>query len=250
MYCATCGNPDMPGHVCASRRQATATPPGRWLQFCLAVGAGVAALAVLADVDQAALLGSLAVDPAEVSIGHLEASDARTSIVHMLALPVLVVTAVSWLVWFRKLYGGLSRRGASPLRHAKGWALGSWFVPFANLVVPKQMMDDAWRATGSMPAGAPVPTLLAWWWAGFLVSGFVAHFAGEISGSAVTLSELRGATAGLLLSDVLDLFAAVAALVLVGRLSARYQAWSAPAAPALVGAGHRGLVGSSARASG
>jgi hypothetical protein len=54
---------------------------------------------------------------------------------------------------FRRAYRNLPALGAESPRFSSGWAVGAWFVPFLNLVRPKQIMDDIWRASDpALPA--------------------------------------------------------------------------------------------------
>lgn len=82
----------------------------------------------------------------------------------------LFVAGVCFLIWFVSAYRRLAQRGAD-LRFSAGWALGSWFVPFLNLVRPKQITNDLWRAA-SRDAWVSL-TLVNWWWGLYLAGGWV-----------------------------------------------------------------------------
>ena len=116
-----------------------------------------------ANLDAAHLLGRLEADANGVSVAQLEASGLRIDV----AAPVqgaLIVAAFAFLIaWTSRLYRNLRPLGVRRLRFTEGWAIGGWFVPFVNLVRPKQILNDIWR--GSDPArgdgddwwGRPVP---------------------------------------------------------------------------------------------
>jgi hypothetical protein len=70
-----------------------------------------------------------------------------------LQLALYVSCVVLFLVWFSRIDSTVRATGAVELRHSHGWAVGSWLVPFLNLVRPKQMVDDAWRAAPPHPPG-------------------------------------------------------------------------------------------------
>jgi len=91
--------------------------------------------------------------------------------------------AASWVglaLWTSRMYRNLFALGVGELRFTPGWGLGSWFVPFLNLVRPKQIVDDLWRATD--PARrpgwswrlAPVAGVVHAWWTLVLLAGFFA----------------------------------------------------------------------------
>ena len=51
---------------------------------------------------------------------------------------VLVLAAGLFLSWFFLAYSNLQKLGVRDHRFSNGWALGSWFVPFLNLVRPSK----------------------------------------------------------------------------------------------------------------
>jgi hypothetical protein len=108
-------------------------------------------------------------------------------------LVTFVIAAIAFLPWFYRAYANLPALGVSRLRHPTGWAVGAWFVPFLNLIRPKQIADDVYRGSrpearaGGDPASIPAPALLHWWWAMFLLSGL---------GNAIGVSMVNSANDG------------------------------------------------------
>jgi hypothetical protein len=55
-----------------------------------------------------------------------------------------------------------------------GWAVGWYFIPFANLVMPARAVGQIWRTTfkhrGEPEKGSAI---IGWWWASWLISGLV-----------------------------------------------------------------------------
>jgi hypothetical protein len=53
-----------------------------------------------------------------------------------------------------------------------GWAVGWYFVPFANLVMPMRAVGQIWRTTFDR-RGEPEKksAVIGWWWASWLISG-------------------------------------------------------------------------------
>jgi hypothetical protein len=64
-----------------------------------------------------------------------------------------------------------------------GWAVGWYFVPFANLVKPYQGMKEAWMASHFRDNwhGEPTPALLGWWWGLWLVTSIMSNISFRIS---------------------------------------------------------------------
>jgi hypothetical protein len=140
---------------------------------------------------------------------------------------VVLTCGVLFLVWFSRVDGTVRTLGAAGLRHGHGWAVGSWFVPFLNLVRPKQMVDDVWRASDpQLPQGAGMlttgraPRWLMLWWALWLLTSALA-WAGVSTGE--TLEDLRSSVVLTLLADLASVGGGVLALLLVRLLSRRVQ---------------------------
>jgi hypothetical protein len=84
-----------------------------------------------------------------------------------------VVTGILFLIWFASAYRSAKSRGATETRWGPGWAVGAWFIPFANLVIPKLTMNEIDRMSRpelTEPIGSawkqqnPMSTSF-WWWA-------------------------------------------------------------------------------------
>jgi hypothetical protein len=71
---------------------------------------------------------------------------------------------VLYFVWFARVYNWLrAARGGTSF--STGLAIGGWFIPVANLVLPFLGLNDAWkRAHGS---GSPLVLL---WWIAYLIA--------------------------------------------------------------------------------
>jgi hypothetical protein len=107
-------------------------------------------------------------------------------------LGAVVATGVVFVVWFVRAYRNLAALGVEGLRHRPGWAGVAWLVPLVNLVVPKELVDDLWRASDPGPAAPsaewrhrPVPTRVHLWWASVLSSGVLVGVAQWVLASGV-----------------------------------------------------------------
>jgi hypothetical protein len=88
--------------------------------------------------------------------------------------PCLVAThlfcAVTFLLWFRRAYGNAAATGHHN-RHALGWAIGGWFVPFLNLVRPAEIAGGIWRHARAQTG--VVGPVVGPWWTCFLVANLL-----------------------------------------------------------------------------
>jgi hypothetical protein len=205
--------------------------PARTLYFMFAVTLVLTVIALLSDWAELSLLGRILEDPASVSPAEANASDQRQGVIGLLQLLLYLGTVVAFLVWFRRAYRNLPALGAESLRFPSGWAVGAWFVPFLNLVRPKQLADDIWRASDpTLPAqvGAAwkqqrVASLLHWWWALFIASNLVGWASLRLGLDATTPEELQTVSAVTLAGDFLDLPLTILALWMVAQVSRRQE---------------------------
>jgi len=88
----------------------------------------------------------------------------------MLGLFVTVVAFITWLFQARRNAGRL--RGGP--KWAPGWAIGGWFIPVANLVIPYKVVQDVQKASSPYVPGQPPVTVrtapVGLWWAGWIVT--------------------------------------------------------------------------------
>jgi hypothetical protein len=149
----------------------------------------------------------------------------------LLSLAIFVVLIV--FLWRAAKNTELWRREKA--RYGPGWAIGSWFIPFANLVLPAMVVQSIWKRSPTIdpygyrhdePAG-----LVGWWWITWIVGSLLVRF-GPASEANATAAEV---SSGDTLRTVGVLFATGAALLLIAvvrRLAAR-QAVLARSGPAV-----------------
>lgn len=157
---------------------------GRWVQgLLIAAGAlyavsafvGIAAWTTYADMVQGVATTTASIEADDTYWGAFG-----------LALMATIGCAAVMLPWCYRLWGQLptlpAADGERP-RRGRGWTLGGWFVPVANLWIPKQLMDDFWRLSSGPAQGwqqRQVTPLLHWWWAAWLLGGVGHQFAGAM----------------------------------------------------------------------
>jgi hypothetical protein len=89
-----------------------------------------------------------------------------------------ITTAVVFLIWINRAYKNLSALKARNLEFSPGWAVGWWFIPFANLVKPFQVVRELFNEsdpdfdqdTGFLRVPAGTPFVIGLWWATYLIS--------------------------------------------------------------------------------
>ncbi len=83
----------------------------------------------------------------------------------ILALLATVVLVISAFIWIYRAHANLIEQGTE-LDHSPGWTVGSYFIPFVNLLVPFRAMRELYnRSHGEIPehAHSTVDDVTAWW---------------------------------------------------------------------------------------
>lgn len=163
------------------------------------------------------------------STNALSASDSRQAAIALLVFIAFVLTAIVFIRWFHAAYRNLVALGASELRFTTGWAIGAWFVPLLCFWWPKQIADDIWR--GSDPEAPPaqglafregaVAAFVTLWWVFWLATSIGGNLAVRVLFSADTLDDYRNSARVDIGVSLLDIAAAVLAIGVVRRITAR-----------------------------
>jgi uncharacterized protein DUF4328 len=130
---------------------------------------------------------------------------------------LFLATAITWLVWQHHGQANLERAGAAGLRFTPGWAVGWWFVPFANFVKGFQSIREL-RLASERPSGwvhDRTPPILGWWWAFWLLSAISIGW----WNTSTTAASLRTSDRVELYSSVFEIVAAVLAIRIVRAIT-------------------------------
>jgi hypothetical protein len=79
-----------------------------------------------------------------VSLDDASASDALVSNVARVSGGVYLLTAIAVLLWLHRVVQNNQILGERYLRFSPAFAVGCWFIPFANLVLPFRAVREAW----------------------------------------------------------------------------------------------------------
>lgn len=144
-------------------------------------------------------------------------------IVALLEFTLHVATVVVFLLWFHRICVNAEVLGPDVQRRGPSMVVGGWFISIAGLWLPMQAMNDAWRA--SWVGAARVSTrVVAVWWALWLSMWAAVCVEAVIEGLVSTEHEFSASAGAGLVSEVFTVCAAVAAIVLVRRLTSMQMA--------------------------
>ena len=82
----------------------------------------------------------------EISIEYATSNDNREQAIGIIQIIVFVLSAITFIQWFRRAYFNLHLR-VNHLSQSEGWAAGCWFVPIVNLFRPYQIMKELFHET-------------------------------------------------------------------------------------------------------
>lgn len=159
----------------------------------LAAGAVLHVVAVRSTMSQVGLLMQAQQD-APVAEDAASANNSRQLVIGIGQAVVYLATIVLFLCWIGRAYRNVGALSTRKSRFAPGWAVGSWFVPFLNLVRPYQIVRETWWVSSSPsdadraePGCTPkAPAIVKWWWAVFLISGSFGQMVSRKALSATT----------------------------------------------------------------
>lgn len=157
--------------------------------------------------------GGLVVALAQLGVGSLQ-------------ILIYIATVVCFSMWLYRSYENLTRfrMPARNISYSSGWAVGSFFVPFVNLVVPYRAVKELWR--NSLPTDAFLrsespPAWFPLWWLFWLLSTFASRiydrmvFRENVSREVIAIAGV--------VADALMIIAAIFAIVVVEEITRRQE---------------------------
>jgi hypothetical protein len=203
-----------------------------------AVLAGLCAWALAALLSFIAELGRLDIVDRiaagnTVSIDQASQSDAFVQLSALVDIAAYVFTGVVFLVWLHRVVVNNTVLGAGPGRFTSREAVGVWFIPLIDLVLPLLVVRDAWRAADPMRLHSTlderrrtrVPLYVSAWWVVFVAASFVTYASGlAATGAANPLVGLHSTSMAVLAGIGLAWIAALFAMVTVIQLTRRQEA--------------------------
>lgn len=192
----------------------------KFLITILWVWLGISVLSLLSDFMQMNLLSA-----GTFSQSEAEANDTRQQVIGILYLVAYIVTGISFLKWIHRANKNCHGFGAQGMEFTPGWSIGYYFIPFINLYKPYRAMKEIWKVSTNPPnwkneRGSP---LLGWWWALWLISGFVDQASFRMSMRADTISSLKDSTTVSILSGILDIPLFIVAVSLVTAIYTKQE---------------------------
>lgn len=118
-----------------------------------------------------------------------------------LAMMSGLVVFILLIVWLNKAYKAAVSRGAESPAWSSGWAVGGWFIPVANFVIPKLVINEVDRMSNpylSEPIGtswrsAPRARVADVWWMFYIIGMVAAQIGAALAVEDVEALWVQGA---------------------------------------------------------
>ncbi|WP_320784742.1 DUF4328 domain-containing protein [Streptomyces sp. CRN 30] len=211
--------------------------PGRVLRSPVGLSHAVTALLglvvvadlaiVAASLNMRSLMSGLAtggaVDFDESEADRADLAMAGASVLYTAAL---LGAAVLFIIWFHRLRQNAEIFAPDVPRRTAGWAIACWFIPVANLWIPRGIALDVLRASQPDPYGGVVRhrALLNTWWALWVWSLVFDRYATNRYDDAEDAGAIHDAAGALMAGAGFDIAAAVLAILVVRALTSAQNA--------------------------
>lgn len=149
----------------------------------------------------------------------------------LLQLPIYIATAVAFLMWLHRCYKNLPSLKSRQNEFTPGWAVGWWFIPFAQLWKPFQAVRNLWKESNpnfeaereSFPSSGGNSSTIVWWWTFWILSNLAQNLATKLISPEMPDAENAFGPA-IIASSLLTAFAAGLAILVVKEITERQEA--------------------------
>lgn len=146
-----------------------------------------------------------------ISMSQADANDLRELFVGILYFIAFIISAVTFIQWFRRAYFNLHLK-VRHLKNEESAASYSWFIPFVNLYRPYQIMKETYQETkelliknGIQEKQTLSSSNVLIWWTLWIVSGLIGQFTFRFSMHAETIDELTMSTIFNLINNIIGI---------------------------------------------
>ena len=194
-------------------------------KILLAAGAIATGIAILADALSLAI--SPLTDEQEVGDNMMGAGIALVLfLVSILQFIIYLTTVVFFLMWIHRAYKNLRAfNPASRLENTPGWAVGSFFIPIANLFVPYRIVKEIWQKSwpgDEIISYAPSrPATFPLWWTFWLLASISGNVNGRYDLDPSTPQSLSAMVS--IVGGTLSILASIFAYLVVDAIDKRQE---------------------------
>lgn len=169
-------------------------------------------------------------EPAAYDPEELRQSDLVNGLLALIQVSAFIFLGVTFLRWIYRANQNLRAISDRSMEFTPGWAVGWYFIPFANLFKPYQAMKEIWAVAHREPPKAT--GLLRCWWTLWLISNVLGQVAFRAGLNANDAASTAFSAATDVLAATIDIPLTVVALLMIQRIGHAYEAnYSEPPQP-------------------
>lgn len=157
------------------------TERGTVAYYIIMAIAGMLIIAAISDYFELQLLKGMAAGEA-YSDATAEANDNRQHLIGIIQIILMLISAFTFLGWFRRAYGNLRRMGVKT-DHEENMATWFFFIPILCFFRPPQIMHEIWDKTqekikelNNAYVEQSSNYAISIWWLLFIVSHFIGRY--------------------------------------------------------------------------
>ncbi|MBL4746152.1 MAG: DUF4328 domain-containing protein [Flavobacteriaceae bacterium] len=149
----------------------------------------------------------------------LTANDTREQIIAILYTFVSIISAVTFIQWFRRGYYNLGVRISCSLEDK--WAFIAWFIPVLSIFRPYQIMKEMWRETSHMISlkfdgfNSYSSLIIGAWWMLWVISNYIGGVVLKSANRSETINDLINLTIGDAVLSFIDIPLAVLTIFMI-----------------------------------
>ena len=246
-YCSKCGTPvhqqiepalgpaltapKLSDHLTSSFRDHTKLT--LWLKYFLYTSIVISVIAIFSGALQYQLLTDFKAGvytSESLASAAADSNDKRQQILGVFQFVIDITTIILFSVWIYRANFTARQLGAKGMTFTPGWAVGWFFIPFANLWKPYQAMKEIWRASKNPDAWQSEHrgAILPWWWLFFVLMGIFGNASLKASLKAKEINELLTATGLSMAADLISVPASILAVVMVRQIFEMQMTYGQP----------------------
>ncbi|MEU3048586.1 DUF4328 domain-containing protein [Streptomyces sp. NPDC006984] len=157
-----------------------------------------------------------------VSEADVDFADALMTATSFASIAFVLATMVVFIIWFHRVRCNAGVFATDWFTNGTGMAIGAWFIPIANLWIPRRVAVETWtasRADHLAHSRHEPTTLVNAWWTAWLITICLGRVANRLYDRAETAEEIVSAADLLVAAGVTNIVAAVLAILFVRRLT-------------------------------
>jgi hypothetical protein len=157
----------------------------------------------------------------------INSNDTREQIIGIVYLIVFIVSAITFIQWFRRAYYNLNIR--IKCNHSEGWAAGSWFVPIISLHWPYQIMKEMWIETSRLIKNKSSDyvqnstLIIGFWWALWIISNYIGNYVLKSAFKAETIENFLNSTIADMVMSMIGIPLAILTVMIIKSYSLKEE---------------------------